>query len=351
MVKVLFTRLSLMAALAAMAACTVHQTETSSLSGPSEFALSLTLTASPDSIVQDGSSQSRVQVAARDANGKPASGVPLRMDMFVNGQTADFGTLSARTVVTGSDGLATVVFTAPPPLPAGSNTPSCAGGPANVGVPGPCVEIAATPSGSNFATSSTRTVLIHLMPLGVILPPVGAPTARFTFSPTTVVANSPVQFDGSNSDPGTNATGIVSYSWIYGDGDTAVGVRPNPHRYAIAATYNVTLTVTNDRGLSASTTQPVTVAAGTAPTAVIDFSPTAPVSGQSIVFNGIRSTAAAGHTITSYSWDFGDGNTGSGATVTKAYTVGVATTFKVILTVVDDVGQRNSAVTSVTVTP
>ena len=42
------------------AACTVHQTEAAAVSGPSETALSVTITASPDSISQDGRSTSTI---------------------------------------------------------------------------------------------------------------------------------------------------------------------------------------------------------------------------------------------------------------------------------------------------
>ncbi|MCC7242391.1 MAG: hypothetical protein IT180_10745, partial [Acidobacteria bacterium] len=48
-----------MLALAAVAAsCTVKDTDAPALAGPSELALSLSLQALPDSIYQDGSSQS-----------------------------------------------------------------------------------------------------------------------------------------------------------------------------------------------------------------------------------------------------------------------------------------------------
>ena len=56
------------------------------LTGPSEFALSLRVTATPDSISQDGASQSSIVVTAFGPNGQAASrGVALRMDMIVNG--------------------------------------------------------------------------------------------------------------------------------------------------------------------------------------------------------------------------------------------------------------------------
>src|SRR5690349_8633412 len=86
-------------AVAATAACTVHSTDVPSLAGPSELALTLKVTATPDSITQDGGSQSSVKVTAIGPDGKPISGLPVRVDMVVGGVPQDFGTLAARTLV------------------------------------------------------------------------------------------------------------------------------------------------------------------------------------------------------------------------------------------------------------
>src|SRR5262245_56634223 len=99
------------------AACTIHQSDTPSLTGPSEFGLSISISATPDSISQDGSSQSSIIVIARDPNAKPISALSIRLDMEIRAVLQDFGTLSARTIVTGSDGRAGTVFTAPPAPP------------------------------------------------------------------------------------------------------------------------------------------------------------------------------------------------------------------------------------------
>ena len=127
-------------ALVLSAACTTSQQTEPPLAGPSEFALSLRVTATPDSISQDGASQSSIVVNAFDPNGRGISGLALRMDMAVNGMLQDYGTLSARTIVTGTDGRAATVYTAPVP------PPPAAGGAATV------VTVVATPTGSNFAT-------------------------------------------------------------------------------------------------------------------------------------------------------------------------------------------------------
>ena len=115
--KVLGLNLTLVAVLALGVGCVVHQNEAPPLTGPSEFALALRLTANPDSISQDGASQAKITIAASDENGKPKSGVVIRLAMEVGGVPQDFGTLNAKNP-DGNDGTSSTVFTSPPPAPA-----------------------------------------------------------------------------------------------------------------------------------------------------------------------------------------------------------------------------------------
>ncbi len=249
--------------------------------------------------------------------------------MRVNGVTQDFGTLSARTVVTNADGIATVVYTAPPATPLFG---TC------FGLAGTCIDIVATATGTNFDTASPQAVSIRLVPPGVILPPAGTPTAAFNFSPTSVNAKSAVLFDASASAARQRLGGRLSAT--PGPSATAAAATAKPSRTpsAIQARFNVTLTVTNDRGLTASTSQAVTVAGGTLPTPTFTFSPTLPRINEAVFFNASASTAGAGHTITAYRWDFGDGSaTGTG--VTTSHTYAVSGTYNVVLTVTDEAGQ------------
>ena len=121
-------RAVLIALIAMTTACTVHQTNVPSLTGPSEFGLSVSVTAQPDIITRDGFSQSTVVITARDVNGAPVPGVQFRVDTAVLDQGVlqlkDFGLLSSRFVFTGSDGRATVRYTSPQaPLP-GTDDPA-----------------------------------------------------------------------------------------------------------------------------------------------------------------------------------------------------------------------------------
>ncbi|HET7845771.1 MAG TPA: S8 family serine peptidase [Xanthomonadales bacterium] len=77
---------------------------------------------------------------------------------------------------------------------------------------------------------------------------------------------------------------------------------------------------------------------------VADF--TSSCTGLSCTFNGSSSTDDNG--ITSYSWTFGDGGTGSGVNTSRTY--GAAGTYNVTLTVTDTASQTNSRTRSVTVT-
>ena len=87
------------------------------LTGPSEFSQSITLTVSPDVLPQDGASQSLVTVTARDSSSQPIRNLALRAETRVGGVPVEFGSLSARSIATGSDGKATLVYTAPPRSP------------------------------------------------------------------------------------------------------------------------------------------------------------------------------------------------------------------------------------------
>jgi MYXO-CTERM domain-containing protein len=72
------------------------------------------------------------------------------------------------------------------------------------------------------------------------------------------------------------------------------------------------------------------------------------VAGNAITFSSSGSSDPDG-TIVSYAWDFGDGNSGSGASPTHTY--GSQGTFTVELTVTDDRGATGAATTTATITP
>jgi heat shock protein HslJ len=81
-----------------------------------------------------------------------------------------------------------------------------------------------------------------------------------------------------------------------------------------------------------------------APVAVI-IAPAAGTVATAITFDG--STSQPSGSITLYSWDFGDGLTGEGATISHAYTTAGA--YTVTLTVTDSIGQTSTDTLQVTI--
>lgn len=324
-------RLIVLAAVFAIAGCTLDKQQAPPLAGPSTFALSLQISASPDILSQDGHSQSAIDIVARDANSQPVRGLTLKVDTAVGGSIVDFGSLSARTVSTNGDGRANLVYQAPapPPLTAPDST---------------VVTLLVTPVGTNFdnTTSFGHTVSINLVRPGAPLGPAGDLQALFLFSPTAPKEGDTVQFDAS-----TSKGNIVSYSWDFGDGRTATGVHAS-HGYDLAGTYTITLTVRDDRG-NVATSDPksgtISVGATSAPVADFSVSPTTPIAGTVVFFNASGSKAATGHNIVDYSWDFGDGTSGSGLTVQHTFTLPQG--YNVTLIVTDDIGRTTSVTKTV----
>ena len=150
-----------------------------------------------------------------------------------------------------------------------------------------------------------------------------------------------IAFDGSGSydldgDP-------LSYSWDFGDGSFGSGASPS-HAYVASGTYTVTLTV-NDGTVDSpvSSTSAIVDPAGggnQAPVAVAG-GPYGGVEGVAIAFDGSGSYDLDGDPL-SYSWDFGDGSFGSGASPSHAYVA--SGTYTVTLTVND--GTVDSPVSS-----
>jgi PKD repeat protein len=168
------------------------------------------------------------------------------------------------------------------------------------------------------------------------------PTASFVFSPTSPKVDEKVNFNASASSD-TDGT-IVSFQWAFGDGGSGSGVTV-AHKYKNAGTFAVVLVVEDNSGNSGTASQTVTVNEGNAPVASFVYSPASPAENETIYFNASGSTDEDG-TIVSFQWNFGDGTTADGETVTHQY--GSSGSYTVILEVTDDDG--NTGNTSQTVT-
>jgi hypothetical protein len=117
--------------------------------------------------------------------------------------------------------------------------------------------LTATYKGDAVFESSSATALHHV---NEPAPPVNnPPSAAFTHADCT--AGAPCQFTDMSVDPEGNNT-IVSWEWNFGDFDFSGFDQQNPsHTYIVGAgfTYHVTLRVTDNQGLSSTTSQDVTV--------------------------------------------------------------------------------------------
>lgn len=323
-------------------ACTTKKTEIPGLAGPSELGLSLAIAATPDILSKDGTSQSNVIITARNSNSQPVTGLVLRVETVINGTLADYGRLSTKNVTTGSDGRATVVYTAPLGPATGNSQEDES-----------VITIIATPVGTDFNNAVSRSVTIRLMPTGVILPPAGQPVARFSFAPSAPLEGQDVSFDASGTtiqcpsgivDDSCSKSGLT-YAWEFGDGTTGAGERVT-HRYDTIGSYGVSLTVTNTRGNTSRSSAFVTVGISARPTPEFSFSPTNPEVGQSVFFNAAASQPAPGRTLVGYEWTFGDGGFGDGLTVTHRF--GTPGTWAITLTVTDDLGKTGAISKSLT---
>jgi PKD repeat protein len=89
----------------------------------------------------------------------------------------------------------------------------------------------------------------------------GRPTASFIYSPPEPHALEEVAFDASGSQP--NGGSIVSYAWDFGDGSGNTTSAPTTkHTYMSPGDYNVTLTVTDNEGLSETVWAIITILPG-----------------------------------------------------------------------------------------
>jgi PKD repeat protein len=330
----LSTRSSILLVLTALFAsgCSVNKAEPPPPTGPSELATSLTLRAHPDTLTQDGVSQSEIVILARDANGQPLPNLPLRAEIAVDGSLQDFGLLSSKNLSTSGDGRASVVYTAPKAVDSVDRLTT--------------VNVLVTPVGTDAAASVPRSVSIRLVPPGVITPPSGVAPGIIA-SPNSVNVLETVTFSPDfGVDGSIPEWQIATYLWDFGDGSTS-GSKTASHQFRGAGSFPVTLTVTTATGVTATRTLSVTVGAGTAPAASFVFSPSAPGVGEEITFNGSASTATPPRTIVKYDWQFGTDRTGSGMVVFKRYdTPG---TYNVTLSVTDDAGNIGTATQAVTV--
>lgn len=177
-------------------------------------------------------------------------------------------------------------------------------------------------------------------------PPTVSP---ISVSPTGPATIGQTVFFTAQATPALGRT-IARYDWSFGDGDNASGATTT-HAYRTTGSFVVNLVVTDDVGAEGRATTPMTVNAGT-PTGALTFLPASPRAGQSVNFNASAMTAAAGSTITSYRFSYGDGSPAeTGTTPFQSHVYTGAGTFVANVTVTDSLGRTQTSAVTVTVLP
>lgn len=304
--------------------CTLENGEGPSLTGPSEFGLSVTATATPDLLVRDGISQSVITLTVRDFQNRAVAGQRLTL-----GVTPSAAVLSVAEVVTDANGQATFTVTAPPAS----------------AIAGSTVLVFATPVGNQSGGAVPRTIEIFLT---------GAtntttPSPSFTVTPASPEVSQVASFNATGTtDEGAQCLDACSYTWAFGNEAVRSG-RIQTHAFQTPGIHSVVLTVTDAAGTSASVQQNVTVTAVARPTVTgITVTPAAPAAAQSTSFLAAF-TVAPNHRITSFVWQWGDGTTTTTTNASTTHTFATTGTYVVTVTATDDVGQSASASASVIV--
>jgi PKD repeat protein len=171
------------------------------------------------------------------------------------------------------------------------------------------------------------------------------PTAGFNFSPSSPSTDETISFHSTSSDvDGT----IDSYAWDFNnDGITDATDSDPTHSYGDAGTFQVTLTVVDNDGLSGVVTKNVPVT-NKNPIASFGYSPTSPATDETVTFTSTSSDPDG--SIESTLWDFdndGEYDDGSGTVATWQFSKSGPNTVK--LKVVDEDSGEDTVSQSVTV--
>lgn len=171
------------------------------------------------------------------------------------------------------------------------------------------------------------------------------PPTAVVEGPTSGQVGQELRFSARNS-AATPGAQIVRYEWVFGDG--AVSNQAEVVKvYSNTGVFNVTLTVSDNTGLSGQTTQQVTISPQPQPPVAVINAPAQAVAGQPVSFNGSQSTGQS--PIVRYQWSFGDGSTADGANV--QHTFASQGVYAVQLTVVDSASLNGSTSVQIQINP
>ncbi len=173
------------------------------------------------------------------------------------------------------------------------------------------------------------------------------PEPVFTATPSAGPPPLQVKFDASGS---ADPDGFISvYRWNFGDGSPTASDIITSHTFTKDGTYLVTLTLTDNGGLTNSLTKAIFVGMISSPVASFTASYLSSSPPFTMSFDALESGKTGGN-ITTYLWDFGDNSLGvAGMKISHQYLN--PGTYRVNLTVIDNAGLTNSLIKSVDVQP
>src|SRR5207245_114461 len=194
-------------------------------------------------------------------------------------------------------------------------------------------ETATDSSSPSQTATSSNTVTISRPP---------PPSTSFTFLPSTPIINSPVAFTATT----TGGTAPYAISWNFGDGAVGSGATAT-HTYTTAQSFTVTETATDSSSPSqtATSSKTVTVTAPPPLSTSFTFLPATPVVNSPVTFIATTIGETSPYSVT---WNFGDGASGTGSSVTHTFTS--AQSFTVRATATDSSTPTQTATSSQSVT-
>ena len=196
-------------------------------------------------------------------------------------------------------------------------------------------EVTLTVTDNNGVTGTIK----HTVTVTAPPPPNQPPVGDFTWSCADLTCTFT---DGSTDDES-----VTAWSWDFGDNSRGSAIQNPSYAYAAGGSYEVTLTVTDNRGATGTIKHTVTVTAPPPPNQP-------PVGDFTWSCADLTCTFTDGSTddesLTAWSWDFGD-NSGSSATQNPSYAYAAGGSFDVTLTVTDNREASGTVTKTVTVPP
>lgn len=316
------------------AGCALDNNAAPTLSGPSGYGLSISMSASPDRLPRDGSSQSVVTLTVRDAQGKTMAG--QRLALRLSESSAQGAELTAYDVTTNASGQATFGVYAPASGSFGD------------------IEVTARPFSGDANNDRLRTISIAALPRNGTAP-------SFATTPFVIQCSAAGTACASNPEVGQSVTfraldvtdegatcNTCTYSWDFGNDGKATG-QVVSHVFSAGGNYLIVLTVTDQAGSSSTAQRVLTVGAVTIPTGIsLTSSPNPPVAKQATTFTA-TATPATNHRIVTYDISWGDGQSNQTSTGVVQHTYNQSGAYAVNVTVRDDLGQTATRDVVVTV--